>query len=379
MQFTVGSAIARPPPLPNDWRVLERHRDGELRAGLNLLGLRTLPLVGREDVRDELWAALRRCRAHGRVEVVALHGPRGMGKSRLAHWLGQRAHEVGSAILMRATHGPVTLPGDGLGGMAVRFLRCEDLAAAQLRMRIAALVGDQVEEGEALLELLAPGTGDVRFGSVEERHFAVEQLLWRATTERPVVLRLDDVHYGTDTLRFVRRLLDRELARPVVIVLTATDEALAERVDAAAIWEELLAHRRVRAVRVGRLDPLHHAELAERVLGLAPELARVVDRETRGDPQFTVQLVKDWVEQDLLVPGPLGFQFRQGASLDVAWDPAALWGRRVERVLRQLPEEQGHVLEVAAVLGRGVDRQIWEAACAELGLAPVQALVDGLL
>ncbi len=379
VQFTVGSTIARPPPLPLDWRTLERRRERELRAGLSLLGLRALPLVGREEARDRLWAALRRCRAQNRVEVVALHGPRGMGKSGLSRWLGQRAHEVGSAILMRATHGPIPLAGDGLRGMVVRFLRCEGLSVAQLRMRIAALVGEQAEEGEALLELLAPGAGAVRFGSDEERHFAVEQLVVRAAAERPVVLQLDDVQYGLDTLRFVRSLLDRELEQPVLVLMTATDEALAERVDAAAIWQELLGHRQVWDVPVGPLRSRHHAELVERVLGLEPALAAVVIRETHGDPQFTVQLVKDWVERDLLVPGPLGFRFREGADLELPWDPAALWGRRVERVLRRFPPEQGQALEVAAVLGHGVERELWMAACSRLGLVPEQHLVDALL
>lgn len=378
VRFTVGSAIARPPPLPTDWRALERHAETHDHAGLNLLGMRTLPLIGREPERDALWSALRRARSHGRVEVVALHGPRGMGKSRLAHWLGQRAHEVGSAILLRATHGPVPLPGDGLSGLATRFLRCEDLPLPQLKARIAALVGDQEEEGEALLELLAPGVGEVRFGSTEERHFAVEQLLLRATEERPVVARLDDVHHGPDTLRFVRRLLDRHLGRPVVLVMTATDEGLAQRVDAAAIWQELLAHRRVRSLRVGPLDPRHHAELAERVLGLAPDLSAAVERATRGDPQYTIQLVKEWVDQQLLEPTPQGFRFRSEGRAS-QWEPEDLWGRRVDRVLAAFAPTQQEVLEVAAVLGEGVDQPLWTAVCEQLGLDPDPTLVDALL
>lgn len=379
VQFTVGSSIARPPPLPTDWRVLERRSTTRVRAGLNLLGLRMLPLVGRETHRDQLWAALRRARTNSTVEVVGLHGPMGMGKSRLAHWLGQRAHEVGSAILMRATHGPVPLQTDGLAGMAVRFLRCEDLSDAQLRMRVAALVGDNVEEGEALLELLSPGSGGVRFGSVEERHYAVEQLLSRATEERPVVVRLDDVHHGADSLRFVRRLLDRRFARPVVFVLTVTDERLVERVDAAAVWEELLANRHVRTLKVGPLQPEDQQALTEGILGLEPELAALVDQETGGDPQLTVQLVKDWIERELLVPRASGFGFAAGATEAPPWDPVALWGRRVLRVLAGFPEGAGRALEVAAVLGRGVDHGLWDQTSQRLGLQADVELVEALL
>ena len=86
----IGSDAA---PFADDWRA-----DGgpgllDVRR-LGLASLRAMPLVGREAERDHLWRLLREVDG---VEVVNLHGPPGIGKSRLARWLCVRASELGAA------------------------------------------------------------------------------------------------------------------------------------------------------------------------------------------------------------------------------------------------------------------------------------------
>ncbi|MCB9679311.1 MAG: protein kinase [Alphaproteobacteria bacterium] len=377
--FTVGSNISKAPPLPHDWRDLdERRADRVVRTGLRMFGLRPVPFVGREKERDALWAMLGEVRDENAVRVAALHGPSGFGKSRLADWLCQRAHEVGSAIVMKATHGPVPGPRDGLAGLAHRFLRCEGLGRAQLAERVRALTSG-TDEREALLELLAPGAGSVRFGSAEERHWAVRQLLLRATSERPAVVWLDDVHWGPDTLRFVRRLLADDLGRPVLVVMTATDEALAERTDEHAVWEELLDDERVYPMLVGSLPPEKRSMLVEEVLGLDATLGEAVEEGTRGNPLFAVQLIGDWVERDLLEPGPSGFVPREGVTLTVPDDIGSVWERRVDRLLKNRRDTDARALELAAVLGMTVNRSEWTQACQLLGVHASQGLVEALL
>ncbi|MEZ4320959.1 MAG: protein kinase [Myxococcota bacterium] len=377
--FTVGSNISKAPPLPLDWRDLdERRGERAVRTGLRLFGVRPVPFVGREAERDALWAALAEVRRTQQARVVALHGASGFGKSRLGEWVGQRAHEVGSAILMRATHGPVPGPRDGLAGLAHRFLRCEGLDRLQLQERVRAL-STSPDERDALLELLAPGAGSVRFGSAEERHWAIRQLLVRATAERPVVMWLDDVHWGPDTLRFVRRLLEDELQRPVLVVMTATDEALAERTDEYAVWEELLDDERVQPMYVGPLPPEKRSMLIEEVLGLDATLGEAVEEGTAGNPLFAVQLIGDWVERDLLEPGETGFVPRDGVTLTVPDDIGSVWERRVDRLLAHRSSEDAQALELAAVLGMTVNRSEWSMACEQLGVRARQGLVEALL
>jgi len=377
--FTVGSNISKAPPLAYDWREFDERRGTRtLRTGLQLFGLRPVPFVGREAERDALWKLLRRVRTEGRIRVAALHGPSGFGKSRLADWVGQRAHEVGSAILMRASHGPVPGPRDGLAGLAHRFLRCEGLDREQLAERVRALAASP-DEHDALLELLAPGAGSVRFGSAEERHFGIRQLMLRATAERPVVMWLDDVHWGPDTLRFVRRLLEDDLRLPVLVVMTATTEALTERTDECAVWEELLDDERVHPMFVGPLSPEKRSMLIEEVLGLDATLGEAVAEGTAGNPLFAVQLIGDWVERDLLSPAETGFVPRPGVTLTVPDDVGSVWERRVERLLTNRRGQDARALELAAVLGMAVNRSEWNHACEILGVRAHQGLVEALL
>jgi len=51
-----------------------------------------------------------------------LRGAAGNGKSRLARWIGERAHELGVATVWKALHSQLGGPGDGLARMLARQL-----------------------------------------------------------------------------------------------------------------------------------------------------------------------------------------------------------------------------------------------------------------
>ena len=74
-----------------------------------------------------------------------------------------------------------------------------------------------------------------------DRHRLVERLLRSIGRPRPLVVWLDDIHFGLDALNFTRHVLapyadaaDSALEPcPILFVLTVSDEALAERLRAA--------------------------------------------------------------------------------------------------------------------------------------------------
>ncbi len=73
-----------------------------LGAGLGLYTLRSVPLVGRFEERDELWSVVRRVIARGLPEVARLVAAPGMGSTALGDWLAREIVEGGYGEVLRA-------------------------------------------------------------------------------------------------------------------------------------------------------------------------------------------------------------------------------------------------------------------------------------
>lgn len=386
--FALSAPGGSAPPLPGDYQPLER--DGAAPeaplTGLGLFGLRAIPFVGRHGERTALWEALHDTVNTGQAHVVVLEGPEGSGKSRLAEWLAQRAHEVGAAQTLRATHGPMPSASSGLGAMLRASLRCQGLDRAATLKRIEGICSahgvTQVEEWSALTEIVCPsepGASPVRFASPTERYVTIRRLLQVMASERSLVLVLDDAQYALDSLRFAAYLLDyRVKPLPILIVITATTEMLAENIDEGTVVAEILGHERARRIEVGPLLPAEHRELVRALLDLEPALALKVEDRTAGNPLFAVQLVGDWATRQAVMPYPDGFRLRYEEELPS--DARAMWGQRVERILEGRPESDAHALEIAAVLGQQVEMADWRSACSRAGgIEPCLSVIEAMI
>ena len=388
---TIETAAAELPPLPH-WQeagsTLFRVR-GLRSAGLGLVGLRHLPVVGRVTERDQLWTALREARESDRPQVVVLSGASGFGKSALASWFCERAHEVGAATNLRALHHDGGGPAYGLGAMLARHHRCVGIGRFAIEARLDLLLEQRRirspdDESLALTEMISPARSDdercVRFSGPRERYALVERTLDEMLLGRPAILWLDDVHVGADALQLVQHLLRPEARdRALTIVLTVRNDLLADRPAEAELLSDLLARPQVEEVVVGPLEEDHRARLVGGLLGLdAAVLARVWKR-TGGNPLFAAQLVEDWVRRGVLVPGEAGFRIAEGASVDLPDDLRALWGQRLERVLEGRPERDRHALELAAALGLEVESREWAAVCIAAHEIPSPDLVEALV
>ena len=379
------------PPLA-DWRGQSGVRHGPLTlrgAGMGLVGLRRLPLVGREEERDRLWEALKRADEQRQAQVVAITGAAGFGKSRLAEWLCERAHEVGAAASVHALHAAVPGPSHGLGAMVGRHYRCVGIGRVGVSARVENLLLDrhievEADEARALVELISPAPSDAEgrtyFGRPRERWALVERILDELLFERPVVLWLDDVQWGADALAFVHHLLrDGAPQRSITIVLTARDDLLLDRPIERTLLEELLRRDDVDRVPVGPLDPKHRPMLVRGILGLERSLAARVEERTGGNPLFAQQLVKDWVARGTLVVDEGGYRLADGDSGELPEDLHAVWSGRLDRLMAERPEGWGVALELAAALGQQVTEQEWTALCAGHGVPAPRELVDLLV
>ncbi len=388
-----SSSVPRAPrEVPDDWRddQLERLRPRLASAGLGLVGIRNLPLVGRESERDRLWAAFCAAELSGGIRAVVLEGRSGTGKTRLAQWLGRRAHELGLAQVLTARHAALPGRAHGAGPMIERHLGCTGLARVEVQERVRrALAGTEAppQELEGLTELIRPATATERasglraprLGRASEQHALIDRVVRRAARERPVIAILDDVQWGDETLELARALLAApdpgpgEHAAPRLLVLTLRAEEGAEAVDSLGPAE------RVDRIDVGPLAPADRPALVRALLGLDGAAAAEVEERTGGHPLFAVQLVGYWAERGLLVPGTGGHQLRAGAAARVPVDLRALWSERVQDLLAQQPPSDRSALELAAALGADVDADEWRRALRAAGLSPSTDLVDRLV
>jgi len=381
--------IALPPPLPPSWRRPSEALSPRdlLGAGLGLFGLRPPPMVGREPERDAIWEALRDVDHRQHARVVVLYGSGGCGKSRLAEWICERAHEVGGATILRAFHSPEGGPTDGLPRMVARHLRCVGLDLRHALDRTERLLREQgVEEAwewEALTDVIDGAldtdraAGTAQFDSLTERYSLIRRLVERVARERPSIVWLDDVQYSLDTLAFVKSLQAAQALHPsaTLVLMTVQAEALAERPEAYRMVSQLLEDRASQRIDVAPLSQRECERLVRHLLGLERTLAREVAARAQGNPLFAVQLVGDWVQGGKLELGADGFQLRGERQEPLADDLHDLWADRLARLLAARPEEDQIAVELAATLGQEVTYGEWGLVCHVAVLAPSMDLI----
>jgi tetratricopeptide (TPR) repeat protein len=359
-------------------------------AGLGLYGLRPIPLVGRTAERDLIWEQLQSVVTDQRAAFVLIRGAAGRGKSRLARWISERANECGVGSVWRALHGPVAGPIDGLGPMLVRKLSCVSMTRPEAKQRLDGLLAaDGIGPGferDALLELLVPGgeaDEPVRFTNPVERYVIIRRALERDAQRGPVILYLDDVQWGLDSLAFAHHLLrwQKGSPSPILILATARAEALIEGSLEDLQLREILRRDRTTVLELGPLGQEAHYELVGGLLGLSGDLASDVRRRTDGNPLFATQLVGDWVRRGVLVPGPRGFVLKPGERAEIPDDIHEVWVRRLAPILGipDVGDDRGWAaVEIAAALGQNVDRREWTIACADACAVIPNDLVDRL-
>ena len=373
-------------PAPATWRreSIDAPFDQLLGAGLGLWGLRSIPMVDRDEERDTIYGQLLETRQDRTVRCIVLDGPRGCGKSRLVEWMSQRAHELSIAHTLKAFHYEDHLNAPGIARAMMYYLSCQNLTRNKALERIQWFLAEHkldVEYDDALplLELMQlqddpdypiPG---IRFADIEEQFAVLCRFLRRVCHDRAAVLWLDDVHNSLYSMEFIEFMMNSEMAQGIPVLILATTRS--EDIELASSREEsykrIIQYPRVTKLEIAPLPPDAQLELVHQLLGLDDELCSNVAQRTNGMPLFAIQLVGDWVERGLLIPGPTGFVIKENASIEVPDSLHELWLSRLRVIFRDLKQQSYAMeqLEIAACLGSQFDADEWRIACemAELG------------
>ena len=175
------------------------------------------------------------------------------------------------------------------------------------------------------------------------------------TTERPLVLVLEDLHWSDRaTLEWLASVARRpDPARLLILGTYRPVEAIVKTHPLRTILTELRPHGQ--CVELA-LDYLSEADVAayldQRFQGprLAADLARLLHRRTTGNPLFLIAVVDELVRQQVVIEGPGGWEVRAGVEPITAMVPATLRAL-IELQLAHLSSEDQTLLEAASVAG----------------------------
>ncbi len=314
------------------------------------------PFTGRtEELRllKDLFHATSR---EGRLRLVSVTGPAGIGKSRLAWeflkyvdglvenvwWHDGRCPSLGGGLTFWA-----------LGEM-VRG-RCglvETDDAATTRAKVKATVEQHLPDADerawvepALLALLGVGGSTGVVTATDELFAAWRTFFGRLATSAPVVMVFEDLHFAdTGLLDFIDSLLEWSRGAPIYVLTLARPDLLERRPN----WG---AGRR--AFNSLELDPLPDGAMRELLRGLVPGLpeqaaGQIVAR-ADGIPLYAVETVRMLLADGRLVERD-GVYVPVGdlASLAVPETLTALIGARLD----SLDPDDRSLVQDAAVLGR---------------------------
>ncbi|HTW11833.1 MAG TPA: AAA family ATPase, partial [Solirubrobacteraceae bacterium] len=380
---------------------LERLRDAQprraapaVRVGEHDVPLSLLPpsrLVGRDDEVAALQAAFAEALTGG-CSGMLVSGAPGVGKTALADELRPVvAERDGWFVAGKFDQYRRDLEFDAIN-QAFRALGRlllaepeEDLAAVRQRIldavgANAGLLTAAVPEFAALLGV-APEPGDPLTAQVRAQRTAVQALRAVASSERPLVVFLDDLQWAGGTpLGVVDLVLSEEPIRGLLLVGAYRDDdvdATHPLATSLSRWRDQpgAEHLRLTNLPLPSLvqmvaEMLHHepATVADLVEGIIPH--------TSGNPHDTVELLDALRRERVLTPTLEGWRWDAAAVRAVLGrsEATALSAARVEA----LPEQSHQMVEAMVCLGGRAELSMLQVATAEAAPAVEQALLPAL-
>ncbi len=326
-------------------------------ASASAASSRGSPFVGRQAELAQLLEAFRRVE-QGQPLTVALHGDSGMGKSALVRRFldGIRSNHPHAVILAGRCFERESVPYKALDSLMdalshrlkslpnsrVEALLPRDiLALARLfpvLRRVEAVAGAR----RRVLEIR-----DVH--ELRRRAFgAFRELLTRLTEEAPLILFIDDLHWGdVDSAALLEELMRPPEPPPLLLIVAYRSEEARTSTVLRKLLPERFGSEQWQEIKVEPLDPSDSRDLARALLTRARESAALADavaRESSGNPFFLSELARSVRgDADQVMP-----------SVDGAPAAAITLESVIRSRLSRLSDGARRFLEIVAVAGRPV-------------------------
>ena len=300
--------------------------------------------------RDQVLVRLEETLAAGRrsARTVQLIGEAGVGKTRLATALLERAQLGGQAVLVGRAQ-----PTDAALALSV----FQDAVRADRRSRKDAHAA--VDEFQ---RQLLPELGGVLGEALGERGALFESAcayLRARTVEAGIVLVLEDLHWADGTsLALIGHLANAMRRERLVMLLTYRPDESPPGSPLDVLRRELARHRLGEEIALQPLDRGDATSMLRRLLGCPPHpgAAEAVWRLSAGNPFAIEEVTRHLLETGHLEPGSGRWKGERPPTL-----PWTVQEMLLERV-RRVPEGEQELLRWAAVIGQRLDLRVLAAA-----------------
>ncbi len=337
-------------------------------------------MVGRASAMQTLQASFETAAA-GTAQLVTVSGESGMGKSRLLyefdHWLEEQPHTVkllqGRASLP-TRHLPYWIFRDiftfyfgifasdstettrkKLSQGILSLTETTDGTAETMAAHIEQLIGFSPDAPLPYPSAAAHTALSAAVDAVN-RFFAV-----LATTNSPVVLMLEDIHWADEaSLRLLKQLWHACQNLPLMIVCTTQPQLFERQPD----WFTT-ADSQQQKINLPPLTPAQSSELIEQIFRKIPvipeKLRTVLVTHAAGNPLLLEELIQLLIDDDVILPLPIRWRVDEQALAAVRL-PENLHAVLQSRFAR-LPALEQEMLQRAAAIGRA----FWNVALAQMG------------
>lgn len=355
-------------------------------------------MYGRKAELETLRAAV--TRASTTRELVLVTGPSGIGKSMLVREMlksTENAFFLWGKFEQQKRDIPYGTIGQAFGDLVRQLLALSDKELETIRQRLVAALGvnaqliiDLVPQIELVIGKQPPpmslSAADTqsRFNMTFASFIAV-----LATSQRPIVLLLDDVQWADfGTLDLLQHVLTQPALRNLLVIGVYRDENVDDLQSMHSMLDAIRSSGvTVTSIEVGALPQDHMVDLVVDLFGCeraqAEPLASLLWAKTAGNPFFAVQLLGVLYEERLIRFDTQRWAWRWTIADIEAKEITDDLVELVLAKLRRLPEQTLETLKIAASTGNEFSADLVATLCGktneQIRLELKPALVDGIL